>query len=217
MTDLETDISKYSDYTAIYGGTFAPPHIGHIRAALALMEMLNPRELYLMPTSIPPHKQFHFTDSPKARKEMLNLCFRNNQQFGKHLFVSDYELNRKRVSYTYLTLEHFFVNVNNKLIFLCGADMFVTLDTWRNAPRIFELADIAYVSRSGTEGIEECANRFIKDYRARIIHIPIECADISSTELRSAIASGEDTSKWLLPEVEDYIRKHRIYSDSRNG
>jgi hypothetical protein len=92
---------------AIYGGTFAPVHNGHIHAARAFFNAVKPDRLLIIPTLIPPHKQLDFADDPQDRLNMLRLAFENEPEYGKKLFISDYELSAPPPSYTVNTLRHF--------------------------------------------------------------------------------------------------------------
>jgi nicotinate-nucleotide adenylyltransferase len=125
----------------IYGGTFSPPHLGHRRAveAFALAEQLD--EIYVIPTFTPPHKQLQGDATPQQRMEMCRLAFA-----GLPVAVSDLEIRRGGKSYTVLTLEELKAP-DNTLVLLCGTDMFLTIDSWYQAARIFELAEIVYVQR----------------------------------------------------------------------
>ena len=122
----------------IYGGTFNPPHNGHIYAAEKFIEACNLDKLLIMPALIPPHKQVN-DDSPYARLEMTKLAFSNSKYYPEKLSVSDYEITSKQISYTYKTLEHF-ANDETELYFLCGTDMFISLGSWKNPARSSILA-----------------------------------------------------------------------------
>ena len=91
----------------IYGGTYAPVHNGHITAAEAFLEQAGLDKLLIMPTLIPPHKQLSYKDDPKDRLNMLRLAFEKHSEYGKRIFISDYEINSPPPSYTVYTLRHF--------------------------------------------------------------------------------------------------------------
>ena len=198
----------------IYGGTFSPPHIGHISAAKAFLKEIKPDSLLIMPTFTPPHKVAYDID-PLHRMNMAKLAFSAGEGFGDSVTVCDFELNKKDVSYTYQTLEHF-ASCDAELYFLCGTDMFLTLDKWKNPDIIFKLSTIVLALREDiTEEISEkislAKDFYEKNYSAKIIVLKNRPITVSSSELRSAILSGEDASAFLTKPVYDYIKNNKLY------
>ncbi|MBQ4576074.1 MAG: nicotinate (nicotinamide) nucleotide adenylyltransferase [Clostridia bacterium] len=195
----------------IYGGTFAPVHMGHIRAAEAFLEFWQPELLYVIPTCLPPHKQAVKGDDPFHRLAMTREAFAS---VSDRIVVSDYEIRGGSCSYTALTMAHF-SGADVKLCFLCGTDMFLTLDTWFRAEDIFTLAEIALIRRENAddEAILIKKAEYEQVYGAKIHLIDAPVYEISSTELRRKIADGEDTESLILPEIADYIRRNRLYTE----
>ena len=198
----------------IFGGTFAPPHNGHVAAANAFLNACALERLYIIPTAIPPHKRIGSSDNPAMRLEMLRLAFCDHPMYRKEggIFLSDYEILRADKSYTVNTLRHFAALYANPLIFLCGADMFVTLDHWYLAEEIFSLASIAYIPRDGLE-TGEAAKAYTARFNARLIRIDMPPCDISSTEIRERIHGGEDPAALVPRRVADYILKNNLYAE----
>ena len=129
----------------IFGGTFHPPHIGHIRAAQAAVQALKLDTLLMMPVNDPPHKQLP-DGSPTAqqRLEMLRIA----TQGEPALQASDLEIVRGGVSYTYETVEQVRALYPNAQIFvLMGSDMFLTFHKWKNAQQILQQATLAVFCR----------------------------------------------------------------------
>ncbi len=198
----------------IFGGTFSPPHIGHISAAKAFLNEIKLDTLLVIPTFIPPHKEMHKID-PSHRLNMTRLAFSGEEGFNGSVTVSDYELKKQGVSYTFQTLEHFSAP-DTRLFFLCGTDMFLTLDEWKNPARIFELSTIVLALREDitpqTSGkIARAKKYFEEKYSAEIIILENSPIEISSSELRDALALGKDTHKYLTPDVYDYIKENKLY------
>lgn len=198
----------------IYGGTFSPPHIGHISAAKAFYEEIRPDSLLIMPTYTPPHKVAYDID-PLHRMNMAKLAFSADEGFSDAVTVCDFELTKKDVSYTYQTLEHF-ASPETELYFLCGTDMFLTLDKWRNPDIIFKLSTIVLALRE--DASEEISRQislfkdiYEKNYNAKIIILKNRPITVSSSELRSAISSGKDASDFLTVPVYDYIKINKLY------
>ena len=198
----------------IYGGTFSPPHIGHISAAKAFFEEIQPDSLLIMPTFTPPHKVAYDID-PVHRMNMAKLAFSASEGFSDSVIVSDFELTKKDISYTYETLKHF-AYPDTELYFLCGTDMFLTLDKWKNPDIIFSLSVIVLALREDitdeiAEKISLAKDLYEKNYSAKIIILKNRPITVSSSELRSAILSGEDASKFLTEDVYGYIKNNKLY------
>ena len=116
----------------LYGGTFAPPHYGHIHAVKTFLEEVSLDRVLIMPTYQPPHKAKAAGDTPEVRLEMCRAAFGDIP--GAE--VSDYEIRKADVSYTVQTLEHL-AAPDREIYLLCGTDMFLTLDRWYRAAEIF--------------------------------------------------------------------------------
>lgn len=200
----------------IYGGTFAPVHIGHIKSAFAFLSACGLDRLFIMPNYIPPHKAACPGDDPQMRLQMLKIAFSPLPFYDDKIIISDYELRNAETSYTYKTLEHFRW-ISDDLTFLCGTDSFLALETWKNYERIFELAQIAHIVRPANENqsneIQKARFHYEKEYKARIIDVPMAPIDISSTELRGMIRAGKDTSEYIPRDVRSYIEKYNIYGE----
>lgn len=193
----------------IYGGTFSPPHIGHVLAAEAFVKELDLDELLIVPAYIPPHKEYKGEASPGERFEMSKIAFSNISKAT----VSDIEIRRCGKSYTYLTLNEL-AGDEVELFLLCGTDMFLTLDRWVCFERIFELATICYVRREEdadlTEEIEKKCEEYTSKYSASVCKISNTVVDISSTELREEIKCSGN-SKYLTDGVLKYIKYRGLY------
>ena len=126
----------------IYGGTFSPPHNGHIAAAKAFMEQMWLDFLYVIPTATPPHKEMDVPVGAAHRLEMCRLAF--SEMEG--VYVSDMEMRRGGRSYTVDTLREL-TGEDRRLFLLCGTDMMLTLDQWREPEEIFKLSYPVYIRR----------------------------------------------------------------------
>ena len=195
----------------IYGGTFSPPHIGHIRAAESFVKEISPDELWIIPDFLPPHKQI---DNDATAEDRLNMC-RLAFSHVENATVSDIEIKRGGKSYTAITLTEL-TSPERDLYFLCGTDMLLTLDTWYDFKTIFRLATICYVRRESdallTERIDERVKEYKEKYGARIIPVKADVIEISSSEMRAKIKNGEPLSDYLTPEVVAYIKEKGLYN-----
>ena len=197
----------------IYGGTFDPPHNGHIAAAKAAMERLALDKLLLIPTFIPPHKALPAgAASPAQRHDMAVLA---TAELGKKAEVLDVELERGGPSYTWETLHLLRERYpGDELWLLMGSDMFLTLQDWREPRQVMALARIGAFSRleSGEEAAFARQKAFLeREYGADVTIIPNpQVVELSSTEARQTLAQGGGAA--LLPAaVYGYILRERLY------
>ena len=194
----------------IYGGTFNPPHIGHLRAAEQAVETLSLDKLLLIPDRIAPHKEIPSgSPTPEQRLEMVRIAAKGNPKME----ASDMELRREGASYTYVTVETLReVYPEAKLFLLMGTDMFLSYLSWKNPERILAHVTLAVLYR-GEKGevrlIEEQMRR-ISELGGSVVLVKNDVVNISSTQMRRLLAfrcAGQ-----LLPEgVLDYIREQRLY------
>ena len=194
----------------IYGGTFNPPHIGHMRAAAQAICALNLSKLLLIPDRIAPHKQLPVgSASPEQRLQMLRFAAQNIPKAE----VSDIELRREGTSYTYLTiLELRRQYPEAELVLLMGTDMFLSFDNWKNPDIITAHAALGVFCRGDKD--EKAA---IQEKKAqmeargvKVLLVDNQVTAISSTQLRRMLTFH--CADPFLPEgVGEYIRANRLY------
>lgn len=202
------DNIKRTEKIGLFGGTFAPPHLGHVHAAQTMLDATDIDRLIIMPTAIPPHKTKAGGDTPELRLEMCREAFGHLPKTE----ISSYEIEKGGISYTVKTLEHL-RTPENRVYLLCGSDMFLTLDTWFQAERIFELSSIVCVPRydKNFDRLMEKKKSYEERFAADIQIIGADPFVASSTEIREIIASHGDLTK-LLPEgVIEVIRREKLY------
>ena len=194
----------------IYGGTFSPPHNGHIQAARAFMEQMWLDFLYVIPTAIPPHKEMEVAVSAEDRLAMCRAAFAGIEG----VYVSDTEIQRGGRSYTVDTLCELSGD-DRRLFLLCGTDMVLTLDEWRSPDEIFRLSYPVYVRRDDDRALDEKIVKKIADYNQkygkvvrRIVTDPIV---LSSSDVREALKDGKPITDMVPPAVEKYIRDNHLY------
>ena len=202
----------------IYGGTFNPIHTGHIQAAKQALSQLKLDKLLLIPDRIAPHKEIPAgSPTPQQRLDMLRIAAQNRPG----LEVSDMELRREGVSYTFETvLQMKAQHPDAQLVLLMGTDMFLSFHTWRNPEVILENASLGVFCRGDKNekaAIEACKAE-MEARGATVELVDNEVIAISSTQLRRLLAFH--CAGAFLPEgVLDYIREHRLYdtcTDWRN-
>lgn len=199
----------------IYGGTFDPPHLGHMEAARAAVAVLGLDRLLFVPAGQPPHKTLSAESAaPEQRLEMTCLMA-DGLLLPGIAEVSNLELARDGKSYTVETLQILKERFpEDELWLLMGTDMFLTIQNWYRAPEILQLAGLAPFARTETGSGEllEIQGRYLSDNfgaKVCIIQLP-EIRELSSTQVRSQ-KSGEG----LWPPVWGYILRHRLYGAER--
>lgn len=194
----------------IYGGTFSPPHNGHLAAARAFMEQMWLDILYVIPAAIPPHKRMAEPVSAADRLEMCRRAFAGMEG----LYVSDMEIRRGGKSYTVDTLRELSGD-DRRLFLLCGTDMVLTLDEWREPAEIFRLCYPVYIRREADPALDGLLIKKIAAYQAaygkvvrRIVTEPLE---ISSSDIRERLHAGTSVRELIPPAVEQYIHDKHLY------
>ena len=197
----------------IYGGTFNPPHIGHIQAAKQAIPALGLSRLILIPDSIAPHKAMP-ENSPTAqqRLDMLRIAAAG----CPGIEVSDIELNREGASYTWETVAEMKKRFpDDELVLLMGSDMLLCFDRWKHPEEILSRAGLAVFSRGGKNERTAIAEKKaqLEQQGGNVTLVGNEITDISSTQLRRLLAFH--CADPFLPEgVADYIRTNGLYDVS---
>ena len=197
----------------IYGGTFSPVHNGHVAAAKAFMEQMWLDILYVIPTGVTPHKDMKGNATAADRLEMCRLAFEGMEG----VIVSDLEMRREGKSYTVDTLRELY-DPEGRLFLLLGTDMLMTLDQWREPDEIFRLCYPVYVRRE-TDGeldqaIVEKISSYQKKYGKVVRRIVTPAIELSSTDVRAAVAEGFPIEGAVPPAVAAYVRDHDLYRNA---
>lgn len=194
----------------IYGGTFNPPHIGHIQAAKQAVSALGLRKLLVIPDRVAPHKEMpEGTPDPRQRLDMLRIAFRDCPEIE----VSDLELRREGVSYTWETVVKLQEIYPEAQLVLCmGTDMFLSLHTWKNAQVLLDhtVIGVFYRGDRNEKAKVEARKAELEAQGTAVELVENNVIDISSTQMRRLLAFR--CAADFLPEgVLDYIREHRLY------
>ncbi len=198
----------------IYGGTFNPPHLGHLRAAMYAVEALGLDRLLLIPTGVSPHKEVAAGATSQDRLEMVRLAAAGLDKIQ----VSDLELRREGRSYTVDTLralreEH----PGDELVLLMGTDMFLSFLTWREPEEIMKLAKLAVFCRGekGEKAKLEAQQKALEAMGAKTELIRNPVTAISSTDLRRLLIFG-CAGPFLPGGVGAYIVENSLYGVAKN-
>ncbi len=197
----------------IYGGTFNPPHVGHIRAAEYAIKALNLQKLLLVPACIAPHKPLPAASPTAAqRAEMLSLAL------GEGMQVCDIELCRGGKSYTCETLDELSrQHPDKELVLLLGADMFLNLFAWKHCDIILEKASIGVFFRGDAGEKEQIATQKekVEAQGAAVYLIENPVTAISSTQVRRLL-TFQCAGDFLPENVESYIRENGLYGTKKD-
>ena len=152
----------------VFGGAFAPPHLGHEKAVTAFLEKASLDLLYVIPSGIPPHKTISKGASDEDRLQMARLAF---SPLSEKIVVSEMELVQKGTCYSYLTLENIRkLHPDCEIFLFVGTDQFLAFETWRNFETIFKTVTLCVMDRY--ENGEEIQNKklfFEKNFGAHIL------------------------------------------------
>lgn len=200
----------------IYGGTYNPPHLGHLTAARTVFEMLKLDKLLLIPASVPPHKELPAGSPTSEQRLEMTRLMGEQLNLGDRVETLDIELRREGKSYTSDTLETIReMYPDADLWLVMGADMFLSFQTWHEPGRILELAGVVTFARTEDGMEEEFARQRHALYQAyphahiHILSIP-DVVEVSSTELREKLARGQG-ERLLHPVVYGYILRCGLY------
>ncbi len=193
----------------VFGGTFNPVHLGHLRAAEEVREALGLERVLFVPAKTPPHKGARAVAPPEVRLDLVRRAVADNPGFA----VSDLELRRPGPSFSVDTLGELRegLGAGDRLWFLVGADAYREIHTWHRYPELFALADVAVMSRPPEGAAAAPPASLAGDFTAegdRLRHrsgrevrfVPVTLLDISGTAIRRALARGGSV-RYLVPEA----------------
>ena len=194
----------------IFGGTFSPVHNGHVAAAKSFMEQMWLDILFVIQTGNQPHKEMSDGANSYDRLRMCEAAFSGVDG----VIVSDMEIKREGKSYTVDTLRQLY-DPENRLFLLCGTDMMLTLDKWRDADEIFKLCYPVYMRRENDEVITNLIIKKNAEYKEKYGRIATrivgDAVVVSSSEVREKIKNGEDISALVPESVARYIKEKGLY------
>jgi len=197
----------------VYGGSFNPIHLAHLRLAEEARERLDLERVIFVPARLPPHKDPSVLAGAQDRLRMVRLAIAGNAAFA----VSDTELRRRGPSYTVDTVAAMRRRYGDeaRLFFLIGTDTIEELPTWRDIGRLVRLCTFVPLSRPGARRPRVAALAgAVGRAEARAIlarALPMPEMDISATDIRRRVAEGRSI-RYLVPQaVADYIRRRGLY------
>ncbi len=194
----------------IFGGTFDPIHNGHLHIAYEALYKLGLDKVIFIPSGNPPHKTDKIVTDAQIRFTLVKETIKNEKKFQ----VSDYEIKKKNLSYTYETLNFFnSLQSETEWYFITGVDCLMEIDTWKNVHQILSQCKFVVFNRPGynKQDIENQKRKIEEEYDKKIIFLDIPILEISSTQIREKIKKGESVS-YLIPEKVNYfLNKMELY------
>jgi nicotinate-nucleotide adenylyltransferase len=208
---------------ALFGGSFNPIHLGHLRAAEEDREAMGLDLIYFVPAASPPHKPPIGLALAEHRLQMVRLATKGNRYF----MVSDVEVRRGGSSFTIDTVRYFraTMRAQPELYLIMGGDQFVELDTWKEADELAGLCNIIVHTRLGERqpsaevpieklvrfGYTRKENSYVHSSGHTLKSVSTTFFPISATVIRRKVAAGESI-RYLVPsDVADYIERHVPY------
>jgi nicotinate-nucleotide adenylyltransferase len=193
----------------IMGGTFNPIHIGHLIAAEEVSDKMNLDKVIFIPVGNPPHKEDKIIADSKHRLEMVKLATKNNSKF----FVSEIEINRDGITFTYDTLiELHKIYKETKIYFIIGFDTLKDIDTWKRIDDVCKLCSFIVVNRNNIS--KEMSNEIEKKkgkYKCDIHVVDIPNIEVSSTNIRERISLKRSIKYIVTEKVSEYIYNIGLY------
>ena len=187
----------------IFGGSFDPPHVGHVLAAVDAFEALSLDHLIWIPAAVQPLKIGRAAASPQQRLEMVRRTLGEDPRFS----VASIEIDREGLSYTVDTLDILARKYPAaERFFLVGADALSSFSAWREPDRIAQLARLAVLRRPGSAAPEA-----VSELAGNAILLPTRLVDVSSTEIRERARTEKSIVGFVSESVAEFIASERLY------
>lgn len=193
----------------IFGGTFNPPHLGHLILAETAVEDLKLDRVFFVPAGNPPHKTNKPLADAEHRMTMVQLATMNNQRFA----VSSVDMDRPGPHYTNdmvaIFREHY---PQADFYFLMGSDSLRDLLSWKEPERLIEMAKLVVMQRPSIYPDLTELTRMLPGLLERVYFLDAPEIEISSTDIVKMLRSGQSVRYRVLDSVLDYLKEHRLYA-----
>ena len=198
----------------IFGGTFDPPHLGHLNIAKHAYDKLALDEFWFMPNGIPAYKMIQRGISSKEDRLMMLEILVKDIPWCQ---ISRIEVEREGYTFTSDTLTWLSEKQpENDYYLIIGSDSYKDMHMWHDPGTIFKLSTIVVLLRGEDtkESLGEYTKKYISEYDADVSILENLKYDISSTRIREAVQNGKNTEKWIPNEIRDYILENKLYGIS---
>lgn len=187
----------------IFGGSFDPPHVGHLLAASDAFELLELDQLLFIPAAVQPFKLHEVQASAAQRLRMLELMIADDPRFA----ADPVEIDRKGLSFTIDTLDALAARApGTRRFLLIGEDLVGEIATWRDARRIAELAEVIVLARTSGGGGDGGGQKAVP-----LTRIATRRIEISSTEIRARVLAGKSIHGFVTDAVAGFIEAAGLY------
>ena len=215
--NINESSNKFSDDIAvknlirlgIFGGTFNPIHLGHLRLAEDVREEFLLNKVIFIPTNLPPHKTLEGKITASNRLEMIKLSIAGNNYFD----VDDIEIRRGGISYTVDTVRYIYSNYkfSKKPFFILGSDQAVSIKTWKKINELSKMLNFIVLIRKEERGRLREIDRIMKSLELESYFFTKREIDITSSEIRNRVTKGKSIKYLVKDKVLDYILKNNLY------
>lgn len=203
-TVQQNDIKKL----LVYGGSFDPPHMGHMNLLQSAIATVKPNKTLVVPSGVAPHKISSQTPG-EVRLEMCR-CFLT---LGGNIYLSDIELRRSGKSYTIDTIGELEIIFPNAQIYLCvGSDMFLNFESWQRWETLLNKAVLVIGARQEdiAPDMQKTAER-LQHKGGRLMFVHGKALPMASADIRKAVKKGKDVSEYVPKEALSVIKEHGLY------
>jgi nicotinate-nucleotide adenylyltransferase len=193
----------------VLGGTFDPPHIGHLQLAKAAIEQLELDEVLFIPANRNPMKSQKSETSAKHRMAMVERLVADEEGMA----FTDMEITRGGPSYSVDTLNELHMVTPADYWFIMGADALKTFSSWKSPHRLLKLCRLAVALRPPLT-VADVMLKLPEETRSKVDVISMPGIEIASSDLRNRMLQGKPVTQWLTPKVLQYIHTHKLYQSA---
>lgn len=196
------------EHIGVLGGTFDPPHIGHLILGEYAVDALELDKLLYVPAADPPHKQDEFKTPVEYRLKMLELALADNPHFE----ISGVDIDRPGPHYSVDMIQIIREqNPSAEIYFVMGSDSLRDLPTWHRPADLLRLCKLAVMQRPGIDGDAGAHETLFPGISNRVVMINAPLIEISSTEIANRLLNGRSIRYQVSDSVREYIMTHRLY------
>ena len=196
----------------VLGGTFDPPHNGHLLIAQQALTQLKLDQVLFAPTRQPPHKDVHAITPVEHRVEMVRLAIAGYPGFA----LSRVDVDRQGPTFTLDTMRLLRGQLGKsaELYFIMGMDSLANILTWRDPAKLIQICNLAVFARPGFQADLRDLEKAIPNLAASIVFLPTTAVKIAASDLQRRISAGLPITELIPTPVVKYIHEHKLYQNS---